>query len=96
MFDKYTRKAEKNSSEFFKMIEENAYTHFESLNRFSKHLYLYWLNQNKASLSLAGKHFNKENPRYTLEECARFPFIMPMMRRNPDKIYKPFAKLLTA
>lgn len=76
------------------MLNSNEYLHMDKLNVFSKHLYLHWLNENKKHYALGGGTFNPERPWRTLSDCARFPFVIPMLERNKDNIYAPLANLL--
>jgi hypothetical protein len=94
MFDKYDRKSREHLDKYAQMLQTDAYIHFENLKKFSMHLYLHWLNENKKHCSLAGKSFNPSSPWRSLEEVARFPFVIPMLTRNKDKVYLPLAKLL--
>lgn len=87
MFDKFSAKSDKHRFEYLKMLESQEYLKFENLNRLSKHLYLYWSNENKKIQTLGGKS-------YSLNACAQWPMIIPMLKRNMPLIYKPLQKYL--
>ena len=93
MFSKFSKKAEDNRMEYFRMIETREYLRFENLNKFSRHLYLYWLNENKNHCALVSSHFDNKKPFYTIDQCSHFPPIMPMLKRYSHLTYKPFKKM---
>lgn len=94
MFDKYTAKANENRAEAIRMIETHEYVKYANLNKFSKHIYLYWLNENKAHCSLGGKMFNKYNPWRTLLECCFFDQVFKLFKNNQEYLYKPLQDYL--
>ncbi len=93
MFDKFTRKAKQNRAECERMINSNEYLHFDKMNKFSKHIYLYWLNENKAHCALVSKPFNPENPFYSFIVCCFFDVIYKMLATYKHLLYKPMQKL---
>lgn len=80
---KYQEKASKYFYEIQRMLQENEYLKFEKLNYFSKCIYLWYLNENKAYQS------NQSIENYCVNEV-----IFNMFMRNLDRIYKPMAELL--
>ncbi len=94
MFDKYSRKSTENRNECIRMIESHEYLHFNTLNKFSKHIYLYWLNENKAHCALSGKSFNRSNPFRSFDVCCFFDSIHRMFKENKELVYKPMQQLL--
>ena len=92
MYDAFTAKSNRNEREYISMLESQEYLKFENLNRLSKHLYLYWLNSNKAHSNLTGR--NNDLNFYPLDICAKYPVIIPILRRNINLVYKPLQKHL--
>jgi hypothetical protein len=88
MFDKYTLKAAKNRSLIGEMLESGEYLHYYNLNKFSKIVYLYWLNENKAMQTMGGK-----SESYSFRSCCQFECIYQMFIRNKERLYKPMQKL---
>ncbi len=93
-YDRYSRKSDANRSEVVRMIETHEYLHFDNMNKFSKHIYLYWLNENKKHYDLVGKRFNHEYAFYEFEACCMFTSIYNMLLKYKDLLYKPLQKLL--
>lgn len=94
LIDKYTRRSESFRKEYASLIESGQYLKFENLNSLSMCLYLYWLNENKVFCTLTGRSFDKANPHYSLQGCAQFPLIIPMLKRNLHLVYKPMQEIL--
>lgn len=90
--EKYSQKSDTHRAAYERMLEDGSYLKFENLNALSKHLYLYWLNENKKHCTITGSTFNQEKPLYELEACAQFPTIIPMLTRNLSLVYKPLQK----
>lgn len=93
MFAKYDNKSRKNRDEMQRMIENNEYLSFANMNKFSKHVYLYWLNENKKFADLSGRSFAN---RRLISECVGFTIIYDMLLRHVDKLYKPLQKHLAS
>ena len=82
-FKKNHEKASKYFYEIQRMLQENEHLKFERLNYFSKSIYLWYLNENKAY------EINQPIENYCVNAA-----IFSMFKRNLDKIYKPLAELL--
>lgn len=76
------------------MIESHEYLKFENINKLSKHIYLYWLNENKKHCALVSKSFSPNSVRYELIECCFFTPIYNMLIRNKHLVYNPLKKYL--
>lgn len=94
MFDSFTEKSKINWEEINRMIETNEYLMFKNLNKFSKHIYLYWLNDNKAHCALISKRFDKNNPFRDINDYFPYPTIKSMLLRNKDLLHKPLLNIL--
>jgi len=94
MFDEFTQKSNENRAEAIRMIQSHEYVHFEHMKKFSKHIYLYWLNENKAHCALVSKSFNPQNPWRTLEVCCIFNQVYNMFNDWPQHIYKPLREYM--
>ena len=94
-FDKYSLKSEKNNSLVVEMIVNKEHLNYKNLNKFSKHIYLSWLNDNKKEFSLSQSgYFNKLKPKYCISFYAKNQVIWSMILRNRGKLYKPLDCLL--
>lgn len=80
--DKLMRKAQYHRNEVVNMIESNEYLSFENLNRFSKHIYLHYLNEKKL------------NTPCSIEYSSVRPYFLNLLIKYIDKTYKPFQELM--
>lgn len=94
MFDKYSQKSGQNYKAICQMIESGDYIRFDNLNKLSRHIYLYWLNENKKHCSLVSSSFNPAKPFYDLETCCIYTTVLKMLQRNKHLVYKPLQKYL--
>lgn len=93
MFDKFSSAARYHWEKTNEMIESHEYLKFEKMNQFSKHVYLHYLNDNKAFFSLCSKKFNHNNPNRHVVAYMPAP-VLNMFKRNIHLVYKPMQKLL--
>ena len=93
MFDKYTRKANENWQIVNEMIESGSYLRFENINKFSKSIYLHWLNDNKAHCALVSRRFDKNKPFWELDRYLD-QHTLRIFLRNMHLVYAPMRELL--
>ena len=94
MFDKFSELSNKHHQEAVRMIQDNSFLNFSNLNKFSKHVYLYWLNENKKHCALCSKGFNVLAPFYSLEQCSVTNQAWAIINKYPDLVYKPLAEVI--
>jgi len=94
MFHKYSDKSDKYRNLAIKMINDNSWLNFKNLSKFSRYIYLYWLNENKKHHALVSKQFNSLNPFYTAEQCCITNQVFRVFNAHKEKLYKPLQKLI--
>lgn len=88
VYDTYSEKSEKHREQMKQLLLTCNPPKFSDLNKISKCVYLYYLNDNKAIAAIKGKErkFEEYCPTYWLS----------IFKRNPLYLYKPLQPLIHA